>query len=483
MTGWLCREPMKATAKLNFAQGRIARAATNEAGKEQFRKLTQYRSTLIEKLSQFQHTSSTTDEAFNEYISHLIGLMEAIKGEPLPQHVKRDRSKDGNEDTIEGEKKEKMTEEEKAKKVKESVGWEDFDEEASKAPQASKPSGNQQAREAVLFKYHDNIANSVAQSADFEFELASMVMNYGLWHMKHASWLEAFSAPETEREDVGKAIFDSLKIAAGVFSYLLDRHLQALEYKPHTDFDERMLSCRYEQCLAEAQEGVIERARSLGHSPSLIASIAYDEFKRYEKCSDDMSTLRDVAARHLHKYYRFKASFYKAYTQYFQSVTFNTEDDDGNKQAGNAMRCLRDAQSELAKAQGYAREYIAQKSFITARAIPSTPADKHKLFHEIGKKIGKDMKSTETELTLLYHQPVPKQPLPFPEPKSVIEEIDFELPAASDAWKTVTLDFDKIPLKGQDEKLDKRSGDSEKVKANPFDPVKYSGNNDVCSIQ
>ena len=37
MSGWLCREPLKATNVVNFAQGRLARAATSEPAREQLR--------------------------------------------------------------------------------------------------------------------------------------------------------------------------------------------------------------------------------------------------------------------------------------------------------------------------------------------------------------------------------------------------------------------------------------------------------------
>ncbi|EGD75322.1 hypothetical protein PTSG_06972 [Salpingoeca rosetta] len=338
------------------------------------------------------------------------------------------------------------------------------------------------ALSSIIFKYSDNMAGKVFAHADFAFELSNMLMNFGLWHMKHASWLEDFSAPEAEREDVAKSIFTSLKTAAGVFKYLLDKHHEALEYRPNTDFDERMLKARYEQCLAEAQEGVLERARTMEHRPALIAGIAHDESRRYGLVADDMRSMEgNRAARHLHLYFQFKASFYKAYMWYFYGKHLMDEE-----QVGQSVRCFQDAKQELEESMRLAEAYTKEKSFMSAKTFPTTPPIQHPLVNTLVKLIKADESKAERENGLIFHQLVPKAPIEPPEPKECIQMIELTLPEPSDVWKTHTFEWDRIPRLGQDEKADKAAGDDAKVKHTPFDPVKHKGSsgahNNVCTI-
>ena len=48
-----------------------------------------------------------------------------------------------------------------------------------------------------------------------------------------------------------------------------------------TDLDARIVQCMAEQCLAEAQEVTLNRARLKGHTAAIIAGIALDERDRF----------------------------------------------------------------------------------------------------------------------------------------------------------------------------------------------------------
>eukprot|EP00049_Salpingoeca_infusionum_P018083 m.355688 g.355688 ORF g.355688 m.355688 type:complete len:451 (-) comp17308_c0_seq1:1664-3016(-) len=449
MSSWLCREPLKATSDINFARGRGVKAATTEAAREQFRLLTQARAELIARLAQFEHSASDTDEAFNEYISLLTGFIAVAESYQAPPTPEEDSE---------------MSEEERKKLEKSRAVY-----------KLLKKDGNP-ALSFVTFKFKDNVQEKVVEHASFDFELANMIMNYGLWHMKHAAYLEDFSAPEEERMDVAKSIMDSMKMATGVFNYLLENHLRAMEYKPNTDFDERILRARANQCFAEALEGIVERARTLGHQPSLISKIAYDLHVRFRDAADELRSMSTPLGRRLHKYMSFKATFYQGYYLTYQGMDLQQ-----TQKSGDAIRCFEDAQRALASARELAQRYAdASKAYASAASSGIPPTD-HPVFGILSKLIHKTKAKAEQENTILHFQKIPATPPTEPVRECPIQPGVFQLPEPSSAWTAVKLDFSKIPFRGQDAAADKDARDTSPVKPTPFDPVRSRGNN-TCVI-
>ena len=82
-----------------------------------------------------------------------------------------------------------------------------------------------------------------------------MVMNVGIWHMKHG--MHIATTDEITMEEA-KEVHRSLKIAAGMFLHVKEVLLSRLPASPEkgVDTDSRVVEAYAQQSQAEAQEGV-----------------------------------------------------------------------------------------------------------------------------------------------------------------------------------------------------------------------------------
>lgn len=250
---WTELDPLKRTANINFAQGRLAKGAANASAREILRDLTQLRGHMLEVMSRTTNDPDDVQKAFTDYFALLRGLVD-----PPPAVV-------ASEDAAGGP-------------------------EASEAQAPGLSTGGASARRlgyAVSFKWTDNTAHDTQTQEDARFELANTELNLALWHAHHAWALsEQEERSGSETDDVAKKIYKSLLFASGVMQHLLESRRAKAEYTPNTDLDERFLHATALQYGCEAQEVTVERARMKGHAPTLIASIAANTHLRYEEAGE-----------------------------------------------------------------------------------------------------------------------------------------------------------------------------------------------------
>ena len=115
-----------------------------------------------------------------------------------------------------------------------------------------------------------------------------------------------------------KEAFNCLKRAAGIFDFMKEQRLRAVAHAPDTDFDVRIIEALSLQCLAEANEITLERARHKKLGPELIASIARDTELKYAQAEVLAKQLAEKTLPAYKKYLMFKRFFYKAYTLCYQ---------------------------------------------------------------------------------------------------------------------------------------------------------------------
>ncbi|VDP47641.1 unnamed protein product [Schistosoma curassoni] len=139
-------------------------------------------------------------------------------------------------------------------------------------------------RGLVCVKWCDSIkpkGEPIVRS-DSIFELYSVLFNVALWYTKHAAKV---ASNENVSEDEAKDVHLSLKTAAGLFNLLRTKYMHEFtEFVPNSDMDPNILDAYINQSLAEAQEITVARAIELKHKPYLIAGLANETAKFYEKC-------------------------------------------------------------------------------------------------------------------------------------------------------------------------------------------------------
>ena len=101
----------------------------------------------------------------------------------------------------------------------------------------------------------------------------------------HASRLQASAKPDDD--EMTKEIYHTMRRAASYFDCVHGSQLDRFTFKQipgsafTTDLDARIVQCMAEQCLAEAQEVTLNRARLKGHTAAIMAGIALDERDRF----------------------------------------------------------------------------------------------------------------------------------------------------------------------------------------------------------
>lgn len=163
------------------------------------------------------------------------------------------------------------------------------------------------------FKWTDTLQGHVpCAQQDAVFELVSMGFNVALWYTKYASRL---AGKEDITEDEAKDVHRSLKIAAGIFKHLKECHIPKLitPVEKGRDLEARLIDSYIIQCQAEAQEVTIARAIELKHNPGLIAALAYETANFYQKADQTLSSLDPTYAGKWRKYLNLKSCFYMAY--------------------------------------------------------------------------------------------------------------------------------------------------------------------------
>lgn len=185
---------------------------------------------------------------------------------------------------------------------------------------------------------------------DAVHEVASMMVNTGLWFMKHAAML---AAKQDIKMEEAKEVHTSLRKAAGLVKFVQDTLLAQLSEPSQDggDLDGRVctayinqvcvtsLYCHHDdtsycvQCTAEAQEVTIARAIELKHNPGLISALAHETSKMFTTAADNLHTLDQAKFGHWRSYFELKSQFYLAYAYNYLGESLLAED-----KCGEAIR-------------------------------------------------------------------------------------------------------------------------------------------------
>ncbi|KAK4473166.1 hypothetical protein MN116_004347 [Schistosoma mekongi] len=303
--------------------------------------------------------------------------------------------------------------------------------------------------------------------SDSIFELYSIIFNVALWYTKHAA--KVVSTANVSEDDAKDAHL-SLRTAAGLFSLLRTKYIHEFtEFVPNSDLDLNILDAYINQSLAEAQEITVARAIELKHKPHLIAGLANETAKFYEKCGLSLTQCNSKVVGKWKKYSEFKQFCYEAYAYIFYGSDLLIKE-----KAGQAIAVLREASVSYNKAVRASHEYTKVEGVSL-----STKAPDHCFFRRLPGLIERTSSRCEVDNGLIFHQKVPTV-APVLEAKAehgIVTpkepELNFEL---DPRWKVSYIEFDTSKI------IDNSSQDSENSKNRKQSGFKNTPVEPICEV-
>ncbi|CAH8435203.1 unnamed protein product [Heterobilharzia americana] len=290
-------------------------------------------------------------------------------------------------------------------------------------------------RGLVYTKWCDSIKPKGEPIARYDsmFELYSVLFNVALWYTKHAAKV---ASSESVSEDEAKDVHLSLRSAAGLFSLLREKYMHEFtEFVSNSDLDPNILDAYISQSLAEAQEITVARAIELKHKPHLIAALANETAKFYEKCGLALSQCDLKIVGKWKKYSEFKQYCYESY-----AYVYYGEDLLEKEKAGQSVAVSKEASVPYEKAVRASREYVRAEGV----SLSTKPPD-HCFFRRLPGLIERTRNKCDRENGLIFHQKVPTV-APFLDIKAEYgvavpkePELNFNL---DPKWKDVYVGFD-----------------------------------------
>ncbi|GFQ81346.1 BRO1 domain-containing protein BROX [Trichonephila clavata] len=269
MAYWFHRNPLKATAKVNFELKLIV---SDSQAVQLCSELRQSRNRFLDLLSDPNSDTTTFDAAFEKYLSFLHALIVA----------------------------------------------------------PDEKGGESKLRYAARFRWTQSLlGNTPLAQQDAVFELVSVCQNVGIWLMKHAAMI---AGKDEISMDEAKEVHKCLRKAAGIFSTMQDKYIGNLLQKtePASDLDSAVINAYISQCTAEAQEVTIARAIELKHAPSLISALANETSRMYSVGANHLSKINPAKAGKWQKYLELKSIFYLAYAYCFSGENLLSQEKCGD---------------------------------------------------------------------------------------------------------------------------------------------------------
>ncbi|GIX84383.1 BRO1 domain-containing protein BROX, partial [Caerostris extrusa] len=235
MAHWFHRNPLKATAKVNFELKLIV---SDSQAVQVCSELRQSRNRLLDLLSDPNNDTTTLNAAFEKYLSFLHALIVA----------------------------------------------------------PDEKGGESKLRYAARFRWTQSLfGNTPIAQQDAVFELISICENVGIWLMKHAAMI---AGKDEISMDEAKEVHKCLRKAAGLFSTMQEKYIGSLLQKlePGSDLDSTVVNAYISQCTAEAQEVTIARAIEMKHAASLISALANETSRMYATGANYLNKLNPAKA-------------------------------------------------------------------------------------------------------------------------------------------------------------------------------------------
>ncbi|MFH4979346.1 hypothetical protein AB6A40_006055 [Gnathostoma spinigerum] len=177
----------------------------------------------------------------------------------------------------------------------------------------------------IVFKWSSSMLGTTSHEINNAwFEVLNMCLNMAIWLTKHAAWV---SAKDNVAESEAKIVHTCLRRAAGLFTFVsqnCDKIPGASSIKG-SDFDSAVLSAYVNQCMAEAEEVTMARAIELNHAPLLISSLAQETTRLFLAADKYLEQQNQSIFGKWRKYLQLKAELYTAYAYAYYGQHLQSE--------------------------------------------------------------------------------------------------------------------------------------------------------------
>ncbi|EDV29140.1 uncharacterized protein TRIADDRAFT_19406 [Trichoplax adhaerens] len=291
---------------------------------------------------------------------------------------------------------------------------------------AHKPGQDSPLRNLVPVHWTQSLTGRITvNTSDGIFELASMLINVAIWHMKRASCLaESGSLTMDDAKDIHK----SLRIAAGLFQFVKENYAASLTSITGSckDTEQQILEAYYTQCISEAEEVTVARAIELKHQASVVGGLSYETSKHFQAAATLLSSVNVNYAGKWKKYLVLKSVFYKACAYGCYSEVLLQKD-----KCGEAVKFGQEALQLYNSIESACREYLRFKGEGKAARVID-----HQFFRKVGTMIKRNLDKANRENGFIYHHRVPAElpQLDLEAKYGIVQPESITMPPADEGW-------------------------------------------------
>ncbi|XP_078344900.1 BRO1 domain-containing protein BROX-like [Oculina patagonica] len=268
-------------------------------------------------------------------------------------------------------------------------------------------------------------------------DMASMIMAAGMWHLEHAHFVNKSITSEDEDEEKMKQSLNSLKTAASIFE---TAKTWAGLVQGSKDLSVPIVSALHLQSVAEGQSVTIRRAVSKNHKASLISELCHDVSQKYTTAAGEIDTSHHEGQK-WSTYLKFQGESYMALARCYQGCHLL----EAEEKCGESIVVLNEGFKHLDQATHLAKEYDKIKPKTKLHLAESAP------FERIKKLLDEKKAKSDRENNLIYHQRLPEESLPPPDPKCVVHVTALELQTGEDLTRNATENSDEKQPEGEGE--------------------------------
>ncbi|CAF0778484.1 unnamed protein product [Adineta ricciae] len=264
-------------------------------------------------------------------------------------------------------------------------------------------SDDSKLRYTTKFYWTDSLTklDTITDVQDAQFEVCCMTLNVAMWYTKHAAYVASKSSTPSDKDALD--VHKSLRIAAGMFKYVMDveiRKLHNVKLPACSDVNEKIIAAYYYSCLGEFHEVTLARAINAKQDNTLISSISNQISQYFEMGGQQLTSFDDKVVGQWRMYFGLKAKFYLAEARAYQALEFLKKND-----APNALRTA----EEASKVQQQAANFCEQYSKTKGAGSPQ----RHPFFLQLDSLIRRVQSTIEFENNVMHHKRAATDLLPL----------------------------------------------------------------------
>lgn len=338
------------------------------------------------------------------------------------------------------------------------------------------PTQTSRLRNITYFKWTNSVLGTAEKHFDSVFELISILFEYGLWLMKHATWIASKDVIDMES---AKQVHNSLKRAAGIFSFIQTHLVGQLQQKSAvgSDVDIHVINAYQVTCQAEAQEVTIARAIEMKHNASLISSLAHHTLVMFNAAAASIKQINNKVYNKWLAYLELKAAVYESYAYCYLGESLLEQE-----KCGDAIRALNESEKHFNRATKLCRDYSNIKEAV--KNGMNAKIDEHLFFRNLRPLVSRIKEKCLRENGFIFHQKVPDDcaALETKATHGLVAPEEFHLPPLNDLWTSDAYFAFDIAVDQKKTQKEKEAAIDD-IKEKPIGQSLDQQNESGCTIQ